>query len=495
MHENEKNLRFIGDLRCRDLLPCYYSGTFIHILKGSLVKSLLRLLVVLSITVLSVSAQPAPLLSGPMVGYGTMTEVMLWVQTSKPSAVQYRYWNNAAPKEIFTTGMVNSKGEGVHIAKTVISGLSPGTKFIYELLLDGKPVKRPYPLRFQTQPLWQWRTDPPTFTVAFGSCNFVNEPAIDRPGKPYGSDFEIFSTIAAKQPDLFIWGGDNTYLREVDWDSRSGIIHRHTHTRSLPELQPLLGGTHNLAIWDDHDFGPNDADRTYALRKESLEIYEQFWANRSYGTSETDGTFSRFVWNDVEFFLLDDRYDRSPNDAPTDEQKTMFGKEQLQWLKDALTNSAGNRDISFRIIVNGNQILNTNGAFAEMLTQFPSDYNELLGHIRSQQIPGILFLSGDRHLTELIALKDSSFYTLYDFTSSALTSGLTSLKGRNGEWTAEYNNPLRVEGTLVNDKHNFGMLTVSGKRRERVLTMECYDLTGARRWSRSVPASELQVPR
>lgn len=455
---------------------------------------MLRLLVVLSLSVLSISAQPSSLRSGPMVGYGTMTEVMLWVQTTKPATVQYRYWNTAEPKKIHSSTVTTTAGEAPYIAKTIISGLKPGMKFTYELLLDGKPVKRTYPLRFQTQPLWQWRTDPPAFTVAFGSCTFVNEPEVDRPGKPYGSDFEIFTAIAAKQPDLFIWGGDNTYLREVDWDSRSGIIHRHSHTRALPEMQPLLGGTHNIAVWDDHDFGPNDADRTYALKKESLEIYKQFWANRSYGTDGTEGTFSRFVWNDVEFFLLDDRYHRSPNGAARNEKKTMFGKEQLQWLKDALTNSAGNRDVSFRIIVNGNQILNTNGAFAEMLTQFPSDYDELLGHIRSQKIPGILFLSGDRHMTELIALKDSSFYTLYDFTSSALTSGLSSLKDRNGEWTPEYTNPLRVEGTLVNDKHNFGMLTVSGKRRERVLTMECYDLTGALRWSRAVPASSLRVP-
>ena len=52
----------------------------------------------------------------------------------------------------------------------------------------------------------------------------------------------IFSkAMHAQRPDLMLWLGDNTYLREVDWYTRTGFIHRYTHTRSLPELQPLPG--------------------------------------------------------------------------------------------------------------------------------------------------------------------------------------------------------------------------------------------------------------
>lgn len=428
-----------------------------------------------------------------MVGYGQMTEVMLWVQTMKPAVVQYHYWDAANPTIKMKSSAVKTSEEFSNIAKTVIHGLKPGTKFEYELLLDGKAVKRNYPLRFQTQALWQWRTDPPDFTVGFGSCAYINEPEFDRPGRAYGGSYGIFSTIAAKSPDLFIWGGDNIYLREPDWDSRAGIIHRNQHTRSIPEMQPLLGATHNYALWDDHDFGPNDADRTYRLREESLDIFKLFWANQTYGTAETQGVFGRFIWNDVEFFLLDDRYHRSPNRSINNESKTMFGKEQLQWIKDALSNSMANTFINFRIIVNGNQMLNTNSQFSESFTQFSTEYNDLIGYIKTNKIPGILFLSGDRHLTELIVVKDSSMYPLYDFTSSALTSGLNGLKDRTGEPTIEFFNPLRVEGTLVNDKHNFGILKFRGKRKERVVSMEVYDVTGAQRWAKEITVEELRV--
>jgi len=432
----------------------------------------------------SLYSQLSPLRSGPMVGYGQMTEIMLWVQTIKPSTVQYQYWESANPKLKMKSVPVKALEENSFIAKTAIAGLQPGKKFEFELMIDGKVVKRNYPLRFQTQPLWQWRTDPPDFSVAFGSCAYVNEPEVDRPGKPYGSDYGIFNTIASKSPDLFIWGGDNTYLREVDWDSRSGIIHRYTHTREIPEMQALLGSTHNYATWDDHDFGPNNADRTNRLKDVSLDVFKLFWANQTYGTDETKGVFGRFLWGDVEFFLLDDRYHRSPNDAPDDNKKTMFGTEQLQWLKDCLTNSSA----PFKFVVNGNQVLNANGNYYEAMTQFTSEYQEMVSFIKKNNISGVMFLSGDRHLTELVVHNDSTFYPLYDFTSSALTSGMNSEISEK-----ELKSSSRVEGTLVNDAHNFGMLRFTGHGKDRAVTMECYDLTGALRWSKTIKANELRA--
>ncbi len=424
-----------------------------------------------------------------MVGYGQMTEVLLWVQTAKPASVQYQYWDVAEPTIKRKSIAQRTSEENACVAKTLITGLVPGKKFEYELLIDGKTVTRSYPLRFQTQPLWQWRTDPPEFTVAFGSCAYINDPPWDRPNNTYGGDYGIFAVIARQHPDLMLWIGDNTYLREIDWDTKSGIIHRYAHTRQTPELQSLLGAAHNYATWDDHDYGPNNADRSYHLRSEALETFKLFWANQSYGTDETKGVFSRFTWCDVEFFLLDDRYHRSPNDAPDDALKTMFGKAQLQWLKDALSNSSA----PFKIVVNGNQMLNPNGEWYEALPQFSHEYGDLLSYIKTNKISGVIFLSGDRHHTELIQHNDTTFYPLYDFTSSPLTSGLHPLRQKDGNPTQEFSNSLRVPGTLVNDRRNFGMLRFRGTRDERKVILETYDVTGALRWSKEVNANDLKL--
>ncbi len=419
--------------------------------------------------------------AGPMVGYGEMTEVMLWVQATRPAAVQFRYWpaDNPGAKKLSTR--VQTTAERANVAHVLIDRLPPGGKFEYELLINGKTVKRPYPLRFQTQPLWQWRADPPEFSAAFGSCLYINETQWDRPGDPYGSDYEIMGAIASKNPDLMLWLGDNTYYREIDWNTSAGLLHRWTHTRSTPELQPLLGAAHHYAIWDDHDYGPNDADRSYRLKGSALETHKIFWANQTYGTPEIPGVFGRFEWGDVEFFMLDDRYHRSPNAAPNDKNKTMFGGEQLQWLLDGLTSSIA----TFKIVANGNQMLNP-ATGGEAFYRYRHEYELLLSSIKERRISGVLFLSGDRHLTQLVVLNDTSFYPLYDYTSSSLTAGLSSFK--------DTDNPNVVAGTLVNDAHNFGVLRFSGPRKNRAITMECWDFKGNLRWTKTIRASELRAP-
>jgi alkaline phosphatase D len=418
-----------------------------------------------------------------MVGYGQMTEVMLWVQTTKPATVQFRYWDTQQPGVKKLSRSVKTTSERAHVAHVLVDGLRPGKKFAYELLIDGKVVQRPYPLRFQTQPLWQWRTDPPDFSVAIGSCFYVNEEEWDRPGRPYGSNFHILSTITAKNPDLMIWMGDNTYYREVDWHTVAGLQYRWTHTRSLPELQPLLGSVHHYATWDDHDYGPNDSDRGYRLKGEALENHELFWANQTYGTPEVAGAFGRFEWGDVEFFLLDNRYHRAPNDAPNTPDKTMWGKDQWQWLLDGLTSSTA----TWKVVVNGGQMLNPFATSREALRRYPHEHNALLQFIREQNVPGVVFLSGDRHFSELIRLEGGA-YPLYEFTSSSLTAGLATPRTEE-----EKNNPARVAGTLVDDAHNFGILRFSGPRTDRTLVFECWDHTGTLRWKYEINARDLRA--
>jgi len=448
-------------------------------MKRSLVVSCILVLILLA-----AASSQSLLQSGPMVGYSEMTEVLLWAQTTTEADVAFRYWQDGSTEKQLSRSVHTSSDEA-NTARVRIIDLTPGKKYAYELLINGKVVDRPYPLRFQTQSLWQWRTDPPAFTIAVGSCLYVNETEWDRPGTPYGSDYQILTKLSEARPDAMIWMGDNTYYREVDWNSVSGMYHRWTHTRSLPEMQPLLGAVHNYFIWDDHDFGPNDSDRSFRLRTESLGVHKLFTTNQTYGTLETPGTFGRFEWGDVEFILLDDRFYRSPNDAPNDDpDKTMWGPEQFGWLKDVLLNSRA----PFKVIINGNQVLNPIGQF-EVLAEFTHEYNELLSFIKTNRIPGVVFISGDRHMSELIRLEDKDFYPLYDFTSSSLTAGLAQPRG------PEVENPYRVPGTLVSDKHTFGLLKLSGPRTDRVMTLECRDVTGATRWTLDIKARDLRPPK
>jgi alkaline phosphatase D len=205
--ENEKNLRIPIPINRRRLASLFLIGYFYLqiVKKGFRVKFFISPAVSILFMYSFLFAQPAALRSGPMVGYGQMTEVMLWVQTTKPVAVQYLYWDTSGPNDKQKSISITTSEAEAYTARTVISGLQPGRSYGYELLIEGKPVKRNYPLRFQTQSNRQWRTDPSDFTAAFGSCAYVNEKGYDRPGREYGGDYKIFAAIASKQPDLFLW--------------------------------------------------------------------------------------------------------------------------------------------------------------------------------------------------------------------------------------------------------------------------------------------------
>ncbi len=433
---------------------------------------------------LALLSQETLLLNGPMLGYSDKREVVIWLQTGKPASVQIRFWpqgNQKASKLTAATFTTNEQDLTAHI---MVENLEPGSKYGYDVVINNKTVFHSDTVFFQTQALWEWRTDAPDFKVAFGSCVYVNEPVYDRPGTPYGRDAIILESIADQKPDFMMWLGDNIYLREVDWNSKSGISHRYRHARGLTEFKRLFANMHNYAIWDDHDFGPNDSDRGFLFKNLTLEAFRNYWANPSYGRPETPGVFFQFRWSDVDFFMLDDRYYRSPNNLEDSPEKTQLGPAQMQWLKDALLFSKEQSKVSFRVIAIGGQVLNEANRF-ESFNMFSYERAELLNFIKKYRIPGVVFLTGDIHHSELIKKDDPNFYTLYEYTSSPLTSGLHADDG-----TA---NPQLVPNTKITNTQSFGMLRFSGKQGDRKMVMECLDPRGKKLWDFSINENDLKV--
>lgn len=423
---------------------------------------------------LPLGAQSTLLQSGPMLGYSEMREVVLWVQTTEAANVQFAYWPTDDKTDVHLTSSQLTTKADYFVTKAIADEVEPSTDYTYELRLNGKAVSLPYPTTFQTQTLWQWRTDPPAFTVAVGSCSYINETIYDRPNNAYGGDYDIFTRIHERRPDAMLWLGDNTYLREVDWNSRTGIMKRYTHSRSLPELQPLLASTHHYAIWDDHDYGPNDSDRSYVHKDKTLEAFSLFWGNPSVGLPDVQGGITTaFQWADMDFFLLDNRYFRNPNHRKSGEQ-VYFGTTQLEWLIDALVASRA----PFKFVATGGQILNSEPVFENYIRLAPEERAYLLGRIQEENIKGVIFLTGDRHHTELSSYVNAKGNVVYDLTASPLTSGSGS--NRDNE-----HNQLREKGTLVVER-NFGLLSFSGPSGERQLLIQIFDKDGQELWQRTI---------
>ncbi|MDP2088172.1 MAG: alkaline phosphatase D family protein [Flavobacteriaceae bacterium] len=417
-------------------------------------------------------AQNPLLQSGPMVGYSEMKEVMLWVQTKEAASVQINYFEQSQPQQIFKTEIIETEKKSGFTAHLLADQVSPDKKYTYEVLINNKKQVFPYPLEFQTQVLWRYRTNPPTFKFALGSCVYINQPETDRPGKPYGGNYEIFNSIHQQKPDFMLWTGDNIYLREPDWNTWTGIIHRNTNTRSTPEMQPLLASSHNYAIWDDHDFGPNDADRSFTGKKLTTEAFKLFWANLNYGAGDTEGITGSFEWGDCQFFMMDNRYYKAPNDLKVAD-KPYYGEKQLKWLIDALTYSSA----TFKFIVSGGQVLNPATVF-ENYSNYSVERKQLLDAIKLNNISGVIFITGDRHHTELTKIG-----SMYDLTVSPLTSGAAN--PRDDE------NAFRIPGTLVKER-NFATIEVKGTKQERILTIRVMDVSGKELWNKDIAAKDLK---
>ncbi|HAN40048.1 MAG TPA: phosphodiesterase [Chitinophagaceae bacterium] len=438
----------------------------------------------------ALAQSPKTIVAGPMLGHIEFRSGMLWVElekgaTGKATAV-------SPYGKSFTADVTRTTEFGYTIEKHSFYNLEPGTTYKYTLMVQKEGEKKASVAdtgSFTTQTLWQWRTQAPDFSFLTGSCSFFNEPAYDRPGRGYGFDSSIFETMAKEKADFMLWLGDNWYTREVDYYSESGLFYRAHATRTYPTLQNFWKRMSHYAIWDDHDYGPNDADKSYVLKEKSRAIFENFWTNPSTGFNG-QGIFSKFTWNDVDVFLLDDRYFRSNDDmadsinGSPNNTKEMFGAMQLDWLKNALLQSKNNNKISFRIIATGSQVLNPVSPF-DCFRKFSKEYNDFLQFLEQHKIPGVVFFTGDRHHSEVIKVDRAGTYPLYDITSSPLTSGSHKFGG------PEKDNPYRVVG--VENIQNYSRISFTGNDKNRTMKVEFIDKNGVVLQSWSIAAAALRT--
>ncbi|WP_300539073.1 alkaline phosphatase D family protein, partial [Sphingosinicella sp.] len=98
--------------------------------------------------------------------------------------------------------------------------------------------------------------------IAFGSCAHQDKPQ------------PIWDKVDAFDPQLFLFLGDNIYGDTRDMDV---LRAKYAKLAAKPGFQRLRRKTPCLAIWDDHDYGENDAGREYPMKQESKDVFLDFW--------------------------------------------------------------------------------------------------------------------------------------------------------------------------------------------------------------------------
>lgn len=328
----------------------------------------------------------------------------------------------------------------------------------------------------------------PFSKIAFGSCADQDKP------------LPIFEKIADAKPDLLVLLGDNIYADiATPRDKVDPTVIKEAYERlaKLPSWQRLRSVTPILAIWDDHDYGINDAGAEWKFKDESKQLMLDFFNVPADSPRRSrPGAYAATVVGPpgqrVQIILLDMRYFRAglekarlpygnqivsgyrPTDNP---EATFLGAEQWKWLEEQLKQPA-----ELRLIGSGVQLVSDEHPF-EKWANIPAEREKLYELIRSTGANGVVVLSGDRHLADMSVDAKSVGYPLYDVTSSGLNQG-------SEKWRAPEKNSKRVGGMPWGD--NFGMVEIDWSKPDPLVSLKLLDVNGETAVKETIPLSLLK---
>lgn len=410
----------------------------------------------------------AQIVAGPMLGHQTPEFLEYWVMTKNASQLY-----------------VGKAGEGVSSITKTYSLDKEEINETFEMLLSGERI-------FQGYKIWKVKYDAKLLSdgdslvfapvymdfeakgkkvdfdkkeiaaisnhkyneFLIGSCAYIGK-GFSKVYRPWNAN-GIYSKMAKEDADYMLWMGDNIYLvLNHDMKNSQSIYKRYVGVRNTRQLNDFLTcGIEHYSTWDDHDFGPNNADGTFEGKEITTKIFNEFWCNPK--AEGTEGIYYKITKGSAEIFMTDGRSFRN-NDG-----SSMLGKTQLEWLKNGLSKSKA----PFKIIVVGSQVIQKADRH-ESYADFPVERSELLQFLEREKIPGVIFFSGDRHHTEVAKIDRENLYPLYDITCSGMSSPRPKFRG----WGPEGKSDNRVDDLFIT-RHNYAKCSISGPSENLKLSIE-----------------------
>lgn len=377
-------------------------------------------------------------------GEVTETSAIVWARSNREAQMEVRYQPVVGTREAQLASSRSSSATNLS-AQVRLEGLEPETQYRYEVWFDDGVGRSTVEAgAFRTAPRGEARV----------AVSFVWSGDLGGQGYCRHTDggYRIFRHMAALRPDFFVANGDMIYADSVcpsdgpldDWDNVPGdflgirdqavdwtdrdqiedVYASHwLYNRADLSYQAFLSMTPMYVQWDDHevinDFGgpwsaysPTPFRDGYpnlvASGRKTLFDFHPFERH----PEEPDRIYRSFRWgHDVELFILDARSYRSENrleDLPGAE-KTMLGREQLNWLKTGLSESSA----TWKIVSTDVPLSAPTGANAEQYgrdawangrgqsfsasTGFETELIELLQSVDENDVRNVVFLTTDVH--------------------------------------------------------------------------------------------------
>lgn len=313
-----------------------------------------------------------------------------------------------------------------------LSGLSPEKSYQLE-------VKDQYGRIVDTRQFKSLDTRPRKVKIATASCM----------SDLYVSDsVPMWKAVKEAQPELLVLLGDNVYAAVVGGVYKGPLDqltlwNRYAETFLKLDFYRFEKLIPTVAIWDDFDFGMKDGGVNNPHRHLAKTVFDAFYPQ---GTGvefsnyeKGPGTSARYSAFGFEFFLFDNRTFRT--------KETHFGTEQEEWFFASLA-----KEKTPMWLVSGDQWFGGYHKFESYEGNHPKSLSVFLNRLSKSSRPA-MFLSGDRHLSEVIKVeKELLGYETYEFTSSPLHA-----KTYPSNWDT-IPNRRHVKG--IAQKLNFNLLTI-----------------------------------
>jgi phosphodiesterase/alkaline phosphatase D-like protein len=333
-----------------------------------------------------------------------------------------------------------------------LTGLAPGTRYRYAVEVDAQLVR---------ERAGQLRTIPDgaaSFTFAFGNCTRT------------GSNGSVFDRIREAGPDLLIHLGDFAYM-DFWTDDRAAVREMYDTQLTTPAMDALVRSVPVAYMWDDHDFGPNDADSTAGSGPAVQVVYREVVPHADLPAgSGPEAVYQSFVLGRVRFILTDSRSERSPKSAPDDASKTMFGAAQWAWLRGELDAAATARQVVVLVTsVPWNGVARVG---ADDWAGYTTERRRLADAVAGAGLADqMLMIAGDAHM---LAIDDG---TNTDFSTSQ-SGGFPLMHAAAFDQVGSFKAGPYTEGAVPGTGH-FGLARVQDDGADISLTLSGRDHTGA----------------
>jgi alkaline phosphatase D len=310
------------------------------------------------------------------------------------------------------------------------------------------------------------------FKFAFASC------ARSR------SNHAVFDAIRLANPLFFIHMGDMHY-ENINQDSFAAYRAAYDEVLSMPRQARLFRNVPLVYTWDDHDFCGNNSDSTSEGRTAVRLTYQEYFPHYPLVQGSGDvPIYQAFTVGRVRFLLTDTRSMRTPSDYPDDENKTMLGTSQLNWLKQEFLDARE----TYPVIVWINTIPWIGGPEDDHWGHYTTERRNIGNFIKDNDIKGIIMVSGDAHMVAI----DNGAHSDY---ANGGGGGFPVIQAASLDQSGSVKGGPYTEGHIMGRGH-FGTVEIFDNGGSAIVVhLACWNSVGTRLIHHYVTMPAFDIPR